>query len=155
MAKLYAKRRQVARLSFEDGEVVVTPKDRDIFLISAEKATEACHEIVQREKRIELFESEFLIPLFQWCVERSERIRACYVPFPESHIQVFVVTDAPQFDFELAEEIAALERNLAQKGWRVGVYQLPNTDDETLATFCNPEGALQVYAKPGPTSQEG
>src|SRR5438309_5705742 len=46
MAQRSATRRQIARLNFEDGQVVVTPKDRDIFLISAEKATEACRNAV-------------------------------------------------------------------------------------------------------------
>lgn len=154
MEKLHAPRRQIARLSFEDGEIVVTPKDRDIFLISAEKATEACRNAIQLDQRIMRFESEFLFPLYQWCAERADRVCACYIPLPGSHIQVFVVTNSPQFDFDLAEEIAALERNLAQSGWRVGVSQLPNGDDRTLATFFNPEGALEVYAKPGSAPQE-
>lgn len=155
MAKLHAARRQVARLSFEDGEVVVTPKDRDIFLISAEKATEACRHAVQQDMRIKRFESELLLPLYKWCKARSNRIRACYIPVSGSHVQVFIVTGNPQFDFGLGEEVAALERDLAEKGWRIGVSQLPDPDEETLATFCSTEGALEVYAKPVGTPHKG
>lgn len=155
MAKPPATRRQVARLSFEDGEVVVTPKDRDIFLISAEKVTEACRNAIQLDQRVGRFESDFLVPLHDWCIQRSDRLRACYIPMPGSHIQVFVITSSPRFDFNLAAEVAALERSLCQSGWRVGVTQIPDVDDATLGTFYNPEGALEVYAKPGSASQEG
>jgi hypothetical protein len=72
---------------------------------------------------------------------------------PGIHIQVFVVT--PQFDFDLAPAVAELELALARQGWRVGLLQLPNADQESLATFFNPEGALEVYAQRGPASDQG
>ncbi len=34
------------RLSYQDGQIMVTPEDQDIFFISAEKATEACRDAV-------------------------------------------------------------------------------------------------------------
>ncbi len=46
-------RRKYARLRFADGEVVVSPRDRDLFLISAEKATEACRNAIQQDHRIQ------------------------------------------------------------------------------------------------------
>jgi hypothetical protein len=155
MAKADATRRPFARLSFEDGEIVVTPRDRSIFLISAEKATEACRDAVRSEERLARFESDFLVPLNDWCVAHAGRVRACYIPRPRGHIQVFVVTNSPAFDFDLAAEMAALERNLARAGWLVSVLQLPGADDESLATFFNPEGALEIHAQRGPASQEG
>ena len=66
-----------------------------------------------------------------------------------------MVTISPRFDFNPAQEMAALELRLAKAGWRVGVLQLPHADEESLSTFFNPEGALEVYAKRGPTPQEG
>jgi hypothetical protein len=144
MPKTAPARRHFAKLGFTDGEVVVTPRDRDIFFISAKKATEACRKEMQHVERIKQFESEFLIPLHDWCIAHEDRVRACYIPVPGSHIPVFVVTNSPQFDFDLAAEVATLERKLAQSGWRVGVSQLPNADDESLATFFSNEGALEV-----------
>jgi hypothetical protein len=154
MAKANATRRPFARLSFEDGEVVVTPKDRSIFLISAEKATEACRHAVELNERIEVFETGVLHPLHEWCLAHKNRVMACYIPVPGNHIQVFIVTNSPEFDFDLAGEVAALELKIAQSGWRIGVSQLPRVDDETLATFFRPEGALEVYAQREPAPQE-
>ena len=57
------------------------------------------------------------------------------------------------FDFDLAEEIAAVERELAKAGWRVGVSQLPAAEDRSLETYFNPDGALEIYAQRGSTSE--
>jgi hypothetical protein len=142
-------RRKFARLSFSDGEVVVSPRDRDIFLISAEKATEACRNAIQLDNRIKRFEAELLTPLNAWCVENAYKVKACYLPVPRQHIQVFVVTNSRKFDFEFAEKVAALELQFATLGWRIGITQLPEAGDNSLATFFDPDGALEVYAVRG------
>jgi hypothetical protein len=154
MAATRATRRQPARLSFEDGEVVVTPRDRDIFLISAEKATEACRDAVKLGERIERFQTEFLVPLHDWCVRHADRVHACYLAPPVGHLQVFLVTTSPRYDFNLGEEIATFERELAASGWQVGVSQLPGAGDDSLGTFFSPDGALEVYAQQGTAPHE-
>lgn len=143
------------RLNYRDGQVVVTPEDDDIFVISAEKATEACREAVRREDRIACFKRNLLLPLHQWCLEHADKVSACYIPLPAGHVQVFVVTTSPRFDFDLASDVADIERRLANEGWRVGVIQLPHTDELSLATFFNREGALEVHARPGSAPKEG
>ena len=146
-------RREPVRLSYRDGQVMVTPEDQDIFFISAEKATEACLAAVKNDERISVFKAKFLLPLHAWCAGHADRVAACYLPLPAGHIQAFIVTTSPRFDFDLAEQIAALERELAHAGWRVGVSQLPAAEDRALATFFNSEGALEVYAQRGSTSE--
>ena len=155
MAEANATRRRYARLNFTDGEVIVTPKDRDIFFMSARRATEACREAVREAQAIGRFESEFLVPLHDWCVAHAGKVRACYIPLPTGHIQVFVVTANTRYDFPLGEEIAALELRLSRAGWRVGVTQLPDAEGGALETFFSPEGALEVYAERGPAPAEG
>jgi hypothetical protein len=86
------------------------------------------------------------VPLHTWCVQHADRVASCYVPLPAGHVQVFVVTNRPRFNFGLAEEVAALELQLAKGGWRVGVSQLPNVNEDGLSTFFKPEGALEIYA---------
>jgi hypothetical protein len=81
-------------------------------------------------------------------------VAACYLPIPAGHLQAFIVTTSPRFDFALADEIAAMERELAKGGWRVGVSQLPAAEDRSLATFFNPEGALEIYAQRGSTPKQ-
>jgi hypothetical protein len=64
-----------------------------------------------------------------------------------------MVTRSRQFDFDFAEDVAGLELRLAKAGWRVGTFQLPDADDDSLATFFNPDGALEVYAESGASPQ--
>jgi hypothetical protein len=148
-------RKEPVRLSYRDGQIMVTPEDQDIFFISAENAANACRNAVKDEERIAGFKAKFLLPLHAWCVAHADRVAACYIPQPTRYIQAFIITTSHRFDFSLAEEIAALERELAADGWRVGVVQLPAAHDRSLATFFNPEGALEVYAQRGPASEEG
>lgn len=153
MTKLQSRSKEPVRLSYQDGQIMVTPEDQDIFFISAEKATEACRDAVRADERIAAFKEKFLLPLHAWCAEHSDRVSACYLPRPAGHIQAFIVTSSTRFDFKLAEEIAQLERELAKAGWRVGVSQLPNAEHHSLATFFTLEGALEVYAKRGSTPE--
>lgn len=138
--------RHFARLSFSDGQVVVSPRDMDVFVISAAKAIEACQGEVKKDEHVERFSGQFLAPLHDWCLSNSDRVRACYLAVPSDHIPVFVVTNSRRFDFEFAEKVAAIELQLAQAGWQVNVLQLPDADDDSLATFLDLEKALQVYA---------
>src|SRR5579863_8630826 len=109
-------RKEPIRLNYHDGEVMVTPEDQDIFFISAAKATEACREAIKAEERIAVFKARFLVPLHEWCVRHADRVAACYLALPAGHLQTFIVTKATLFDFSLAEEIAAMERELATAG---------------------------------------
>ena len=135
-----------ARLSFASGELVVMPKDYDLFLICAEKATELHRKLIERDERIRRFMSDLLVPLHEWCVARKGEIKSCHLPIPGIHIQVFIVTKSRKFDFDLAEETAALELGLARSGWRIGVMQLPDTEPESQSPFFDANEALQVYA---------
>lgn len=141
------QRPKYARLNFTDGEVIVSPRDQDLFVISAQKATEACQQAVQQDNRMAMFADELLTPLHSWCVANADRVRACYIPVATSQIQVFVVTTSRRFDFTFAEKVAEVERKFASAGWRIGVTQLPDADEDSLATFFNSDGALEVYAQ--------
>jgi hypothetical protein len=154
MTEAKTVRRQPAKLSFADGEVMVTPKDRDVFFISATRATEACREAIQKEEVTRRFESDFLVPLHEWCESRSDHVRACYLPLPAGSIRVFVITASPKYDFELGEQLAALELGFANAGWRLSVSQIPAAEEDSLGTFFSPDGALEVYAQRGSAPEE-
>jgi hypothetical protein len=148
-------RKAPIRLSYRDGQVMVTPEDQDIFFISAEKAAEACRQAVQRDDRVKSFKERFLVPLHRWCERHMDRVAACYLPVPSGYLQAFIVTNSKRFDFELGDQIAALERELSKDGWQVGLSQLPAADDRSLTTFFNPEGALEIYAQRESTPEQG
>lgn len=142
-----ATRRMPVRLKFNDGQVIVTPQDMDAFFISAERATEACKEAVRRDERFHQFQDDFLIPVHEWCLRHEPEVRSCYMPIPTGSIRLFVVTHSTKFNFPLAEQTASLERQLQRAGWSVSISQLPAAEDDSLGTFFDQEGALEVYAQ--------
>src|SRR5262245_29128301 len=119
-------RREPVKLSFRDGEVMVTPKDQDIFFISAQKATEACRDSIRQDERVARFTEEFLKPLSEWCRENAADVLSCYVLVPEfSVIPVFVVGSKEEYDFTLTERLSGLALWFEEHGWAVHASQIP------------------------------
>jgi hypothetical protein len=139
--------RTPVRLTFQDGQVMVTPKDWDIFFISAEKATEACSNVIRDEQRVAKFKEELLWPLAKWCEQHKDSVSACYVlPAESAVLPVYVIGAGEQYDFALAEKLTQFTVwFLDEKGWAVHISQIPLCDGEALAAFFRPETALQVY----------
>ena len=53
-----------------------------------------------------------------------------------------------RYDFDLGRELAKLELELFDAGWRVSVTQIPACPQESLHSHFNPDGAIEVYAQP-------
>jgi hypothetical protein len=148
-------RGQIIRLSHADGQVIVEPEDEDRFVLTAQTAVKACQDSIRREEAIRTFKGKFLHPLIEWCARHSDRVRACYIPVPVGHIQVFVIGTSPKYDFDLGRELGRLELDLFDTGWRVNVLQLPTAAAEDLQTYFNTEGAIEVYAQLAATPGQG
>jgi hypothetical protein len=151
-----AVKRDVILLHYSAGHVTVEPQDEDRFVISAQKAVEACQQQHRHEQSIKVFKQRFLQPLRVWCEDHASKIQGCYVPPPEAgHLEVYVLGATPRYDFDLGRELAKLELHLVDAGWRVHVMQIPECPGESLRTHFNPDGAIAVYAKPKPASEQG
>jgi hypothetical protein len=138
-------RRSPAKLSFKDGEVMVTPQDQDIFFISAEKATEACREVIRQDQRVSKFKEEIVVPLGEWRRRHQDKVLACYVLIPDSPvIPVYMVGTSEQYDFELTKELSKLASDFDERGWSVHVSQIPRCDADHLAGYFVPDHALQI-----------
>lgn len=141
-------RRQPARLSFKDGEVLVTPNDQDIFLINAERAVEACQHAIKNEERVSSYKRELLIPLSEWCVRNAEQIKACYIaPLDCAVLQVYVVASQEEYDFELTKRLSDLSYEFSESGWSVHASQISACSDEELSAIFNLNTALKIYGE--------
>ena len=140
--------RKYTRLSFEDGLVLVNPRDEDRFFLSAEKAVEACIDAVRSDERVKGYKSRFLTPLHEWCVTHTEHVKACYVTVSAKFLQVFVVTHDKKFDFEFAKKVSALELQFAAK-WKISIMQIPDSEADSLAAFIDTKNAWEIYADSG------
>src|SRR5436309_1868663 len=126
-----APRRAPVKLGFKDGEVMVTPQDQDIFFISAEKATEACREVIRQDQRVARFKDEIVVPLREWRQRHQDKVLACYVLIPDSPvIPVYMVGAGEQYDFELTKELSQLASEFDDRGWSVHISQIPRCEAE-------------------------
>lgn len=143
-------------LRFDGGKVYITPEDHPRFIMAAKRAVK----ILQREKAVQeklrQFYDEYLPRLYQWCLERGDKVRACYLGAPTPHgLTVFIIAATAQYDFELGGEISQLALQLEREGWSSNILQVPNGEEEDLRTFFKPENALEVYAKAEAAPGEG
>jgi hypothetical protein len=129
------------------GTVLVTTDDEDRFFLTAQHAVKACQDYHRRTEASKNFKAFFIVPLYEWCNAHARQVSACYIPFPETHIQVFVIGTSKEYDFELGKEVSALELRLAKEGWRINILQLPLSGQEDLQAYFDIDGALQVYAQ--------
>src|SRR5262249_47392333 len=117
----------------------------DIFFISAEKATEACREVIRQDQRVAKFKDEIVVPLGAWRQRHRDKVLACYVLIPDSPvIPVYMVGTSEQYDFELTKELSQLTEDFDRRGWSVHVSQIPRCDAEQLAAYFVPDHALQI-----------
>jgi hypothetical protein len=124
---------------------MVTPQDQDIFFINAEKATEACREVIRDDERVARFKDEIVIPLSEWCKRHKDKVLACYLLIPDSSvIPVYMVGTSEQYDFELTKEISQLASEFDDRGWAVHVSQIPRCEGEELSGYFDPDHALQI-----------
>src|SRR5438128_12378603 len=118
--------RQAVRLHYQDGKVMVTPEDQDIFFISAEKATEACKDFIRNEERVKRFTDEVILPLQHWSEEHKKQISACFMAFPESAVlPIYMIGAKEQYDFSLTEGLSHLASEFEKNGWSIQASQIP------------------------------
>jgi hypothetical protein len=147
MATESEARRLPVRLSYSDGQVIVTPDDQVVFFNSAEKATEACKEAVRNDERISHFKAGFIVPMRAWCVKNKHAISACYLAFPESSIlPVYVIGAGEQYDFELTKELSKMSCEFDSRGWAVLASQIPLCCRDILEGYFSFDESLQIYA---------
>jgi hypothetical protein len=140
-------RRLPVRLSYRDGQVMVTPEDKSIFFISADKDTEACKNAVRYEERVQQFENELIFPLRDWCEVRADKVSACYFcPSEAGVLPVFVVGRTEEYDFALSKDVSDLAIIFESKGWSLDPHLAGACPDEELYSLFNTDLALQIYS---------
>ncbi len=138
------------QLDWADGRraVVVSPRDRDRFMLTCQDAAEACKAGARILQWREAFDA--MLPWLRSRIEGlKKQVRACYLGVADRQLVAFVVPRKPIFDFELGETLAGLDRdvNLKFELCPCEVLQIPDTGAETLATFLNIERAITVYGE--------
>lgn len=138
------------QLNWNDGErqVVVSPEDEDRFVVTCQDAAEACLQSREVLKWSHTFQK--VLSFIRNDLDQSiERVMSCFVGPADGHLACFVIAKSSSFDFELAEVLADLEREIATAFpdfTYIRVQQIPrSTDTEILNTFFDPGKTIQIH----------
>lgn len=139
------------QLDYQDRKrsVVVSPENQDRFVMTCERAIEACRLSESRN----IFKSDIekmVLHCQEWALAHAKSIRAIYVGPQEFHVIAFVVPVSDHFDFDLAEKVAELAHELTKKfpAARPDAIEVPGASADNLQRFVNLEEALLIYGTP-------
>ncbi len=83
----------------------MTPKDYDLFMVTARRAIEALKHACEVDNWAQRFFDDYAPRLHEWCKAHADQIGACYVAIKAPSLKVFVVAKT-NYDQALGVEIA-------------------------------------------------
>lgn len=123
--------------------VLVESDDEDRFLMTMNEAAHACKQAQGRKDWQEDFK-RFLHHVSQWCEAHGSRVQAGFVGVGDGALNVFICTSREEYDFDLEDEITALDIELVNRfPWLIAeVMQIPGQvrEDQILS-----DTAVSVY----------
>ena len=130
-----------------DGErpVVLRPDDDDLFVRTGKQVIEACRLGIS----IELWLSELhamLDAVRHWAAQRAGHVRSCSCSPRGGRMTLFFVPTSGRFDFDLADELAALNGRLV-KEFNIGMVEIHQVPWEELDRFLDPDSVRRVYGE--------
>ncbi|MGC4030765.1 MAG: hypothetical protein QM754_03305 [Tepidisphaeraceae bacterium] len=130
-----------------DRSVVFHPENDDLFVQTGKQVIEACRLNIS----VELWQHE-VTAMFErvreWAAERDNRIDGCYATARPTKLVVFVTPVSSTYDFDLADEITSLNRELL-RNYNVGYVELAQVPRGQMDRFVHPQQVRPIYAKPG------
>ena len=124
---------------------VLHPDDDDLFVRTGRQVIDACRLGISIDVWLEELTS-LAGELRAWATERSTKVRACYLTTRSSRVVAFVAPTSPNFDFDLADELAVLNTALLRK-FNVGMIELHQVPWGELDRFLDTETARLVYGE--------
>lgn len=130
--------------------VVVTPENRDRFVITSEEAARACHQADLEKNKLREWQMHFeryLAHLNAWARDRTDIVSRIYVAAGPDGLQAFIVTPGNEYCFELDDPITELDMEILTKfpDCPSHVMQIPEDPADSVDSFFSADTALQVH----------
>ena len=127
-------------------DVVLHPENDDLFVQTGKQVIEACRLNIS----VELWQHE-VSAMFDrvrdWASNRSGRINGCFAAARPTKLVIFVTPTSRVYDFDLADEITSLNRDLL-RNYNVGYVELSQVPGDQMDRFVDPQQLRPIYAKP-------
>lgn len=130
-----------------DRPIILHPGDDDLFMLTGKQVIDACRLGISVEVWINELNA-MLQKLRAWLEARRTRVRACYCAPRRTRVILFFVPAADHFDFDLADELAALNGELT-KNFNVGTVEMGQVPADELDRFLDREQTPLVWGADG------
>ncbi|MGB7158801.1 MAG: hypothetical protein WBD40_12080 [Tepidisphaeraceae bacterium] len=130
-----------------DRQVVVHPKDDDLFVLTGRQAIQACQLGISIELWLNEFES-MLRHVEGWASEHADKVVECFAMPRDARVVLFVIPSSPHYDFDLADELVELNTHL-MKAFNIGMVELHQVPEAEVERFLDPSHAKRIYGRPG------
>jgi len=133
--------------SEKDGErqFVLHPDDNDVFVRTGKQMIEAGRLSISIGVWLDEFK-EMQGFVREWCAARAGRIQACLAVGRGAKVLLFFIPTGTQFSFDLADELAELNRELVTS-FNIGMIEVGQVPQAELGRFIDIETARLVYGK--------
>jgi hypothetical protein len=134
---------QHVMLDWEDdeGNVVVTPRDRDRFVVKIRRAVE----MLQAVDRAEQFQNQFKLlmsVLAKWLQSQGD-VKHAHLTLRDGGLAFVLVKRSAAYNSSFEDELSELDFQIANDPdldlIKLDVIALPPTSDEALSSFLDPE----------------
>jgi hypothetical protein len=130
-----------------DRPIILHPGDDDLFVRTGKQVIEACRLGISVEVWINELNA-MLQKVQGWLDKQSARVRACYCAPRRTRVILFFVPATDQFDFDLADDLAALNGELT-KNFNVGMVEMGQVPADEVDRFLDREHTPLVWGADG------
>lgn len=123
--------------------VIQQEQSNDLLVRTGRQLIEACRLGISVEVWMDEFR-DMVEAVRAWIADRTDRITACYATPRGGSIGLFFVPAKDAFDFDLADELATLNRELL-KQFNVGIVEIQQIPADETPRFIPPDAAVSVY----------
>jgi hypothetical protein len=128
-----------------DGDYVLHPSNDDLFARTGKQIIEACELSISISVWLEEL-NQMLAEVKEWCGQRADKIMACLAEGRGSEVLLFFVPVGKQFNFDLADELADLNRSLVTD-FNIGMVEVGQIPSTEVARFMDLEKVRLVYGR--------
>jgi hypothetical protein len=132
----------------ERGQIVVTPKDNDRFMVSIRRAVE----VLQKSSAFEQFNVQFrlLLKLLATWLEKRKDVKSAHLTLRDGALSFVVVRMSARYDAQFEDELSDLDIEIANDSdldlINLNVLSLPTVSEEALSGFIDSRLDLEYCA---------
>jgi len=129
-----------------DGETpyVLHPENNDLFVRTGKQIIASCQLTISLDLWLNEL-SAMMKEVHDWAGHRADRIRTCYCVPQGPSIVFFFSPQSNQFDFDLADELAAF--NLHLRKFNIGMAEVRQVPWREFDRFVNPTSSRWLYGE--------